>query len=206
MAESYYELEPEDPLTKEETKVLKALEKLNNTKAETNSAFNETQNANRFAQAYKTIAPPEDYEPQTSNLNGTDSYTGGYKEKYKNKQSPELNEDLLSKFNKANDVLKKQTGKTNNANSTIGFSLKNRTKQHIPIPVYLCEENGKIVVTITVNAAGNVIDAYVNNASTSNNACLIEHALDYAKQSTFSADAAKPSQIGTITFNFIGKN
>ena len=60
-SESYYEMEPEKKLTEEEIKVLEALEKLNNSKAETNKAFNETKNNKHFAQAYKPIAPPEDY-------------------------------------------------------------------------------------------------------------------------------------------------
>ena len=33
-----------------------------------------------------------------------------------------------------------------------------------------------------------------------------QNALEYAKESLFSADASKPSQIGSITFYFIGKN
>lgn len=205
IAESYFELEPEEELTEEEIKIIEALEKLNSSKAETNSAFNETKKANHFAQAYKTIAPPKDYVPKTSDID-SDQALNNYKEKYKNNHLDELNEEALSQFDKANDVLKKQQEETNNANSTIGFSLKGRTKVHIPIPVYLCEVNGKIVVNITVNASGHVIDAYVNTSSNSDNECLIEHALDYAKESVFSADASKPTQIGSITFNFIGKN
>ncbi|WP_406685587.1 hypothetical protein N1F78_07680 [Seonamhaeicola sp. MEBiC1930] len=205
IAESFYEIEPEEELTEEELKILDALDKLNNTKAETNSAFNQTQNANKFAQAYKTIAPPEDYIPQKNSIN-SDEAISNYKEKYKNTHESKLNEDALSKFDKANDVLKKQNTEANNANSTIGFSLKGRKRVHIPIPVYLCEVNGKIIVTITVNAKGSVIDAYINSSSNSDNECLVEHALDYAKESVFSPDTSKNSQIGTITFNFIGKN
>ena len=205
VAESYYDIEPEKELTEEELKVIEALEKLNNTKAETNSAFNQTQNSNKFSQAYKTIAPPEDYVPKTSSID-SDAALNNYKEKYKNQHKDELDKEAFSQFDKANDVLKKQQEEANNANSTIGFSLKGRSKVHIPIPVYLCEVNGKIVVNITVNATGNVIDAYINTSSTSDNECLIEHALNYAKESVFSADASKPTQIGSITFNFIGKN
>ena len=58
MSESYYEIEPEEELTQEELKVLEALDKLNNTKAETNKAFNEAEQNKHFAQAFKTIAPP----------------------------------------------------------------------------------------------------------------------------------------------------
>ena len=61
------------------------------------------------------------------------------------------------------------------------------------------------MVNITVNASGDVTDAYVNNSSTSSNECLIDHALEYAKEARFNADASKPSQLGSITFYFIGK-
>ncbi|RED50645.1 hypothetical protein DFQ02_101682 [Seonamhaeicola aphaedonensis] len=205
IAESYYEIEPEEELTEEELKVIEALEKLNNSKAETNAAFNQNKSANKFAQAYKTIAPPEDYVPNTSDFN-SDETLNSLKDKYKNEHKDELDNEALSKFDKANDVLKKQLEEGNNSKSTIGFSLKGRTKVHIPIPVYLCENSGTIVVNITVNAQGSVVDAYVNTTSNSENECLIEHALEYAKESVFSGDASKVSQIGSITFNFIGKN
>ena len=116
-----------------------------------------------------------------------------------------LNQEELSKFSKVNDLLKQQQSEGSNSKSSIRFSLVDRKKIHIPIPVYLCEEDGKIVVNITVNSNGNVIDAYTNTSSTSDNECLIGHAIDYARQSQFSADASKATQIGSITFYFIGK-
>ena len=63
----------------------------------------------------------------------------------------------------------------------------------------------KIVINITVNASGKVIGTNYNNASSSGNQCLIEHALEYAKKAQFNTDASKASQIGTITFYFQGK-
>lgn len=202
ISESYYEVEPKKELTKEEIKLLEAIEKLNNVKAETNNAFNENQQTKQFAQAYKTIAPPEDYVPKSS------SFTDGpntAKRVYEDDKDSKLKEEELSKFSKVNELLKKQKSGGNNSKSNISFSLLNRTKIYIPIPVYLCEVAGKIIVNITVNANGDVIDSYVNSSSTSDNECLIERALEYANQSQFSADASKPSQIGTITFYFIGK-
>ena len=129
-----------------------------------------------------------------------------YEKAYELEDESRLNTDELSSFDKVNDLLKKQQDEGNNNKSTISFSLKNRKKIYIPIPVYLCEVNGKIIINITVNAKGSVTDAYLNSSSTSSNACLIEHALEYAKDAQFSADASKPSQIGSITFNFIGKH
>ncbi|TBN03348.1 hypothetical protein EYD45_10100 [Hyunsoonleella flava] len=204
MAESYYEIEPEQELTEEDLKLLEALENQNNAKAETNKAFNETKDNKHFAQAYKTIAPPEDYEPRSSNLDNSDVIES-FKSKYQNTNPAKLKNEDLSSFSKVNDVLKKQKGEGANTKSTVSYSLKNRDDIYIPIPVYLCEISGKIVVNITVNSEGDVIDAYTNTSSTSSNECLIEHALQYAKDARFSKDASKPSQIGSITFNFIGK-
>ncbi|MEC3906592.1 hypothetical protein VOI54_06150 [Tamlana sp. 2201CG12-4] len=201
-SESYYEIEPEKELTEEELKVLEVLDKLNNAKAETNKAFNESQENKHFAQAFKPIAPPEDYVPK-SNSNAESAIIPN--KTLNTTEDSKLNREDLSKFSKVNDLLKKQQSEGNNSKSSIRFSLVNRKKVYIPIPVYLCEVDGKIVVNITVNALGKVVDTYVNSSSTSNNECLIERALEYAKQSQFSADASKEKQIGSITFFFIGK-
>ena len=201
-SESYYEVEPEEALTEEELKILETLEKLNNAKAETNEAFNETQKVKHFAQAFEAIAPPEDYVPKHKNISENQSES---RKTYEIPEDSKMNQEELSKYNKVNDLLKKQQSDGNNSKSSIRFSLTNRTKVHIPIPVYLCEVDGKIVVNITVNSSGSVIEAYVNTSSNSSNECLIEHAIDYAKQSQFSIDTSKDTQIGSITFFFIGK-
>ena len=202
-SESYYEIEPEKELTEEEIKILETLESLNNAKAETNKAFNDAdKNIKHFAQAYKTIAPPEDYVPNTSS---TSDGPNTANKNYEDIEDSKLNEEELAKFNKVNDLLKKQLSEDNNSKSSIRYSLVNRKKVYIPIPVYLCEVDGKIVVNITVNSKGSVIDTYINTSSNSNNECLIEHALEYAKQSHFSADVSKETQLGSITFHFIGK-
>jgi len=203
ISESYYEMESEKELTEEDIKILEALEKLSNSKAETNNAFNEHQETKHFAQAFKHIAPPEDYVPEPRNNNS--ERTSVPNKVVDTAQDSKLNDDELSKFSKVNELLKQQQSGSNNSKSSISFSLKNRDKVYIPIPVYLCEGNGKIVVNITVNSRGNVVDAYPNTSSTSSNECLIERALEYAKQSQFSADYGKKTQLGTITFHFIGK-
>ncbi|MFD2291820.1 hypothetical protein ACFSKN_13040 [Mariniflexile gromovii] len=204
LAESYYELEPEKELTEEDKKIIEALEKLNNSKAETNSAYNEADKNKHFAQAYKQIAPPEDYVPansEESDGEGDESNSLGENKPIK----PAVNKEELSSYSKVNDLLKQQQNTGVNTKSTVSFSLVDRKKVSIPIPVYLCEVDGKIVINITVNANGNVTDAYFNNASSTKNDCLVQHALEYAKSSRFSADASKKTQLGSITFHFIGK-
>ncbi|MDR5591606.1 energy transducer TonB [Christiangramia sp. SM2212] len=87
--------------------------------------------------------------------------------------------------------------------SSISFSLKGRRAVKIPNPVYTCDTAGKIVINITVDANGYVLDSSVNKgSSTSTNECLTERALEYSAGARFSKLAGKDSQIGTITYHF----
>ena len=206
VSESYYEMEPEKELTPEEMKVLEALEKLNNEKAETNKAYNETVKEKSFSEAYKPIAPPEDYVKPEFDQNEEVSEQS----KSNNDEISDLNHEEISSFSKVNDILnkttkKKEAPKSTNRKSTIRYSLVDRTDEFLPIPIYLCEDGGKIVINITVNDNGNVIDTYVNNSSSSDNQCLVDSALEYAKKAKFNASPGKKTQLGSITFNFVGK-
>ena len=121
-----------------------------------------------------------------------------------------VSSDENPEFNDINDIINKRSEKNiknlANKNSSISYSLVDREHTFLPTPVYLCEYGGKIVINITVDSNGNVIDAYVNSSSASSNGCLIDSALEYAKAAIFSINPAKPSQLGTITFLFKGKN
>jgi len=137
-----------------------------------------------------------------------------------------VNEEKISYYSKINKVIamrsaeKRKTAATNgdnstnitganssaNRNSSVSYSLKGRKDEHLPPPVYLCEESGKIVINISVNSSGAVTDTSVNRAATtSTNECLIDSALEYANNARFSS-AAHANQIGTITYIFVGKN
>ena len=86
--------------------------------------------------------------------------------------------------------------------STVSFNLLDRTAVFIPNPVYTCDAQGKIVLNISVNNKGAVTQmAYNKKASTSSNGCLIDQALAYANDAFFSS-SSKPSQLGSISFNF----
>jgi len=87
--------------------------------------------------------------------------------------------------------------------SSISFSLKGRRAVNIPNPVYTCDNAGKIVINITVDANGYVIDTSVNKgSSTSTNECLTDRALEYSEGARFSKLAGRNSQPGTITYHF----
>ncbi len=87
--------------------------------------------------------------------------------------------------------------------SSISFSLKGRRAVKIPNPVYTCDMAGKIVINITVDANGYVIDSSVNRASsTSTNECLTDRALEYSAGARFSKLSSRDAQPGTITYHF----
>lgn len=100
----------------------------------------------------------------------------------------------------------KVTKESTNRNTTISYRLVDRTAIHLPNPVYVCEGAGKIVLSIKVNESGKVITAnFSEKLSTTTNDCLIEVALAYAFETTFTVQQNKPFQLGTITYQFPGQ-
>ena len=180
----------------EEESLEDILKSFDNLSASTNQAYNETRQSDDFQdEEFKEAME------RLANRNAND-------ETYEARNDYELtsNRDGAESFSDINKLIEKTSGNSaNNANSTISFSLVDRERQYIPPPIYLCENSGRIVVSIKVNAQGAVTEASYNNASNSTNECLIDHALEYAKASRFSS-SSKASQLGTITFNFQGKN
>ncbi|MBT8261028.1 MAG: hypothetical protein HKO92_10910 [Flavobacteriaceae bacterium] len=193
MAETYFEILPEEEeLLKEIESLEDILESFNSLK--TNKAFNENKTNEDFED--------DEFKETMEKLNSRHESKIDSEEKEFEALEPE-NTEAFDEINKLIESKKNNEG--SNENSSISYSLVNRNKIHIPPPIYLCEESGKIVINIIVNAQGKVIETYYNESSTSNNGCLIDHALEYAKASTFNADASKPEQLGTITFIFRGK-
>lgn len=91
---------------------------------------------------------------------------------------------------------------TNNRNSSLTYSLKNRTSVDLPNPVYTCNGSGKVVVKIEVNQNGYVVDTKIDKKkSTTRNECLFDNALDYARQALFSRSDIE-EQKGSITYYF----
>ncbi len=86
---------------------------------------------------------------------------------------------------------------------TISYSLKDpvRTRRWFDVPAYLCESGGEVVVSITVNPAGEVIAARVLSGGDD---CMRETALRAARNSLFNIDESAPArQTGTMTYLFI---
>lgn len=201
VAETFYEMDAEEILDIEKEELEEILKSLDNLKS-TNEAYNETKEYEEledaeFEKRLEEIRNRNEVE-ETEESNKPDT-----------EKTP--NPDENPAFNDIKDIINKRSDKNRkdniaNKNSSISYSLVNRTHDFLPTPIYLCEYGGKIVVNITVNSIGKVTDAYVNNSSASSNGCLIDSALEYAKASQFNTDTTKPSQLGTITFYFKGKN
>ncbi|WP_147376094.1 TonB family protein [Ichthyenterobacterium magnum] len=209
IAESYYEIEPQ---TVEELKKLEELKALEESLSKTNQAFNEDKAFKDMMKNFKSVNA-NDFEKTTKALEEKaeqdveDVVTSS--PSYNNSKDYAINNDERSSFKKANDILALRSSEkrkeSTNANSTLTYSLKDRDIINYDTPRYLCEESGKIVVNITVNASGEVTNSYINTSSTTNNECLTEHALEYAKAVLFNS-ASNASQLGSITFYFKGKN
>jgi TonB family protein len=74
----------------------------------------------------------------------------------------------------------------------------------LPVPAYMCEGGGEVVVNITVDPSGEVIDCSIDESYSENNSCLRRAALEKARVSKFNADSSAPArQQGTISYLFV---
>ena len=153
---------------------------------ESNQSFNTQSKATYVLNSQKNI----------SNSEGEGA--GGFEKKLK---------DLAQKKQQAIDSLNALPSDIQNmpSKTRVYFSLFERTKSQLPIPVYTCKQGGKVVVNIKVNPKGEVLSAEINKAlSGTENGCLLENALKYAAKSSFNTSKGN-MQWGTITYYFEAK-
>jgi len=209
ITESYYLIEPEPELKED---VLQKEDDLS--EPSTNKAFNEDLEYKEMMRNFKTVSA-NDFERTTEALeeakaNQVQEEETSIDKSLTNSNGYALNSKETESYKKLKDELnkrlenKKIADEHAKAKSTLTYSLKGRTLTYYKIPRYLCEFGGKIVVSIKVNAKGNVFDAYINGSSNSDNQCLINHAIEYAKSVQFNS-SERTDQLGTITFLFKGK-
>lgn len=90
--------------------------------------------------------------------------------------------------------------------SVLSWSLDGRKASHLPIPAYRCYGAGEVTVIITVNNQGTVVNAKVDEGSSTGDSCLRSFAVRAARLSKFSASQTAPArQAGTITYAFIAQ-
>ena len=84
------------------------------------------------------------------------------------------------------------------------YRLGNRKALAKPKPTYDCNEEGRVVVSISVNKSGRVISARAGIKGTTNSApCLLKRAKQAALKTKFNSDSKAPSkQVGSIIYNF----
>ena len=72
----------------------------------------------------------------------------------------------------------------------------------LPVPVYNVQEEGRVVVTIVVNPAGQVISTSINKRTNTVNPALRKAAEEAARKARFNAVDDVNNQSGTITYDF----
>lgn len=92
-----------------------------------------------------------------------------------------------------------------NKNSSVSYLLHNRTATYLPNPVYTCPKGGLIVINISVDKSGKVINSIVDKSKSTTDKCLKDQALKYAKETTFDVlEHSDEIQLGSISYHFIG--
>ncbi|MDR1937538.1 MAG: TonB family protein [Tannerellaceae bacterium] len=84
------------------------------------------------------------------------------------------------------------------------FNLNGRSvgSGGLPSPVYNVQEEGRIVINITVDPKGTVIFAEIGRGTNLDNASLRQSALNAARGAKFNSISGTNNQSGTITYNY----
>ncbi len=94
-------------------------------------------------------------------------------------------------------------GKSTGVGGVGSWDLNGRSLNgSLPIPVYNVQDEGRVVVTITVNPAGKVISTSINKRTNTVNAALRRAAEEAARKATFNTISGVNNQTGTITYYF----
>ncbi len=90
--------------------------------------------------------------------------------------------------------------------SVVSYYLEGRKASRLPIPAYRCYGGGMVTVIISVDNAGNVVAAKVQEEVSTDDRCLREFAIRAARLSKFSSDPkAQARQAGNIVYQFIAQ-
>lgn len=107
--------------------------------------------------------------------------------------------DVLNSLKSNKDKIYSGTG---TSNDIIENSFGNRKAIIKPVPEYNCNEQGKVVVEITVDENGDVINAIAGvNGTTNKSACLLNASKIAALRTKWQPNSNK-RQVGRISYNF----
>lgn len=95
-------------------------------------------------------------------------------------------------------------GGNDGAGASVAFDLNGRSvgEGGLPRPVYNVQEEGRVVITIVVNPAGQVISTSINKRTNTVNPVLRKAAEDAARKARFNSVDGVNNQSGTITYYF----
>lgn len=85
---------------------------------------------------------------------------------------------------------------------TFDLNGRNISGDGLPVPVNTVQDEGRVVVNITVNPAGKVVATSINRRTNTVNPELRKAAEDAAKRAQFNQINAVDNQTGTITYYF----
>jgi hypothetical protein len=90
--------------------------------------------------------------------------------------------------------------------SNIHYLLGNRYHLQLPIPVYLAQGGGEVVVDIVVNRNGDVLSASPREPANLNDPTILAYAKQAAEKTLFNPDNSAPEkERGTITYLFVAQ-
>lgn len=196
----------EQILKEEEEKIEKALEEKN---SEINKSVDELLKSIAVNQNVKKSKsdPKENLENMIEEIRknldeyGSDEAPGGKK----NSNDYKLDSITVAEAKKQQRALDSLQSIEYSGPSSVYYSLEGRHKIYLPIPVFKCEGEGKIVVQIVVNRSGKVINANVlEKKSDVKDECLFEAAIGASYKTKFNISSSSPiQQKGSITFHFV---
>jgi hypothetical protein len=90
--------------------------------------------------------------------------------------------------------------------SNIHYLLENRFHVRLPIPVYLAEGGGEVIVDIVVGRDGRVLEANPRQNTQFADPTVLAYAKQAAEKTWFNEDTSAPEkQKGTITYRFVAQ-
>lgn len=90
--------------------------------------------------------------------------------------------------------------------SVVSYSLDGRKASHLKVPAYRCYGSGDVVVIITVDPQGRVVNAQVMEEISSSDPCHRKEAIRAARLSRFSVSTTAPArQTGEIVYRYIAQ-
>ncbi|MDX8339906.1 hypothetical protein SLH46_11970 [Draconibacterium sp. IB214405] len=90
--------------------------------------------------------------------------------------------------------------------SNIVYYLENRYHVSLPVPVYLTQGGGTVVVDIVVNRQGKVVEATARQNKSIRDKQIFAYATEAASRTVFNSDNSAPEpQKGTIQYTFVAQ-